>query len=406
MWEFVLADASNGGFISDLPGVGGKTFTQALSSIATGSITVRGDRDEADAIRAGDETLLQVWSVDDDTGAKTLRAHLHQVATDEVGSATGIALTASYADPAWFLQRRITRFTLDPGLMPVAPYRIGSALAPVDRGAIIADLVNLEVAASPAWIRMGNVTASSKTYVDGWWGKPILEAIAELSATLDGPDWIVRPIEYVPITEGGNDDRAVILGTDSGPFPPVARGFIGELDISPAIGGLNENAEFGYGPGTMANVTGYRRGITLDGSLSSIWGTPAGFPDNATQPLIPVNDAAAMAKWGQMIAMQSTDLTVDQLRRELLLQQIAVRKTVRQTITFDAGSDRLAVPQLGVDYDIGDVVTFRVASERATNDGVGEIVRHVDGLFRIYQASITVDELGTATTALTVTPGG
>lgn len=402
MWEFVLRDATSGAFISDLPGVGGKTFATPISSIATGGITVRGDRDEADAIEAGDETLLEVWHVDDDTGTKTLQGNLHQVAVDEVGSASGgISLSASYADPAWFLQRRITRFTLDAAMMPLAPYSMGTALAPVDRGAIIADLVNTEAAASPAWIRMGTVTASSKTYVDGWWGKPILEAIAELSATLDGPDWRVRPIEFQPITQGGNDDRAVILGTNSGPYPPVNRGFIGELDVSPSIGTLNKEAEFGFGPGTMANVTSYKRGVTLDGSLSSIWGTPAGFPDNATSPLIPVNDAAAMARWGQMIAVQSTDLTVDQLRRELLLQQIAVRKTVRQTITFEPGSDRLNVPQLGVDYDVGDIVPLRIAIERD-----GDIVRRVDGLFRIYQAQVTVDELGTATTALTVTPGG
>lgn len=383
-WRFVLTDLS-GTEISELPGVSGRTAAMPIRSVATGGYQLRLDRSEADAV-VECETLLKVYEdVADPARAgltrPRLHAHLQQVTGAEKGAADGGTVTATYADPAWDLQRRLCGKIPGPGAV-LAPgalpgYAAGSALAPIDRGEIIRDLINATAAEAPLRLRMGTVVPSSSTYVRDWVYKPILEAITELSATLDGPDWRVRPIEY-------------------------DNGIIGELDVMPAIGGRRPEAIFEFGDGKR-NVSDYERVVTREGQANQIYHLPPGFPDPNAGVVIHGRDAAAIAKWGLLESVVSSDLAVNQLRQQMLDQQIRVRGNPRQTISFTPGSSLTNAPRLGDPdgYDVGDTVQFRAYVHRA-----GRSIPRVAGWFRAYQAAVSVSDVGVAATSITVSPDG
>lgn len=370
-WRFVLTDLY-GQAISELPGVDGKTVAMPIRSMATGAFQVNLTRTEADAL-VECATLLRVYEdVPDPTApdrtVPRLHAHLQQVTGVEDATANGGTVTTTYADPAWELSRRLC------GKSP-AGYSAGSALVPVDRGAIIADLVNGAAAEAPLRLRMGSVAPSSSTYVADWFYKPVLEAVAELAAPLDGPDWRVRPIEY-------------------------DNGIIGELDIAPVIGGPRLEAIFEFGGG-LGNVANYQRTVSREGQANRAYHLPPGFPDPAAGAVLSADDPAAIARWGLLETVVGADLSVDQLRTSLLQRHIQVRGTPRQTITFTPGSSltnstRLRDPD---GFDIGDMIQFRASIRRH-----GVVTPRLDGWFRAYQASVSVSREGVATTSLTVSP--
>lgn len=360
-WRFVLTDLA-GEAISELPGISGKTFAMPIGSTATASLSVPLDRDEADALIECD-TLLRVY--EDMPAGPFLHGHLRQVTAEEVAGANTGSVAATFADPSWVLSRRLC------GKSPTG-YAIGTALAPVDRAAIIADLLNTTNAESPTGVVMGDTTPSAATYVEGWAYKPILEGITELAATLDGPDWRVRPTEY--------------LAT-------AGQGTIGRLEVKASIGQRRPDTVFEFGDG-QHNVQSYTRTVTVDGTANRVFHLPA---DPLTQSVVMRENTASQAYRGLLESVVAADITPDQLRVALLEHHIALRSGPKQTITFQPGSSLQNVPRLGSEdgYDVGDVVTFR-ASRRGR--------KRVDGLFRIYQAAVTVNELGVATTSLTVVP--
>lgn len=336
----------------------------AVGSMATAGYTLRLDDDLADTILEGD-TLLAVY--DDDVSRTVPIFHGRQVTAEEVAAENAATVAATYADPSWTLLRRLAGKS-------AAGYSRGTPLAQVDRGTIIRELVDATNAESPSGVRMGTVTASSLTYVAGWFYKPVAEAIRDLSATLDGPDWRVRPIAY-------------------------AGGYIGELDVAPAIGQQRPDAAFEYGDGAL-NVKTYRRAVTLEGTANRLHGLPPGFPDNATQAVQQEDHAASQATRGLLEDALSTDLNVDELRRRLLQHHIIVRHGPRQTITFepvtelDEGDER-RIPRLGLDLNVGDIIPFRATVH-------GE--KRIDVRVRVYGVELADTGAGTLTPTYTVTP--
>lgn len=364
-WRFVLTDLQ-GQAVSELPGISGKTFAKPIGSTATASFTVPLDRDEADALIECD-TLLRVY--EDTPSGPYLHGHLRQITGEEAVAANSGSVAATFADPSWVLSRRLCGKS-------TTGYTMGTAVAPVDRGTIIADLLAGTNAESATGVVLGDTTPSSSTYVEGWAYKPVLEAIAELAATLDGPDWRIRPVEFVP-TSG--------------------QGTIGVLDVKASIGQLRPDTIFEFGDGQY-NVQSYTRSVTLDGTANRVFHLPA---DPATQTVLSRENGTSIAYRGLLEAVVSADLAPDQLRIALLEHHIAVRSGPKQTITFQPGSSLQNVPRLGAEdgYDVGDIVTFRASSQRKTG-----LQKRLNGLFRIYQASVSVNELGVATTSLTVVP--
>lgn len=370
MWVYVLEDLA-GNARSELPGAYNKTCAPSpLATMGTAGLTVPLDHTEADFLLAGD-ALLKVYETDVPGRTEPL-LHFHGrlITAEEVVGAddpkAGVA--CSFADPFWVLLSRLAGKTQ-------AGYSRGTALAPVDRGVIITDLVNTTNGESPSGLRMGAVSASSSTYVYGWYFKVIAQAIAELGATLDGPDWRVRPVEF-------------------------SGGYYGELDVAAVLGAVKLDAAFEFGDGLL-NVASYKRGVSLAGTANRVWHLPPGFPDNVTQTPLSADDAGSQAARGLLEAIVSADLSVDELRVKLLSHHLAVRGKPRQTITFqpvtDVGGRR--VPRYGVDYVNGDVVPFRATFWKRSGP-----VKRIDALFRIYQTAFAIDDNGNAAPTLTLTP--
>lgn len=362
--------------LSELPLAHAKTLGLSIGSLATAGFTTRLDSADADTLLEGD-TLLTVTETDvPGTTEPVLHFHGRQVAAQEVASEGAASVAASFADPYWLTLRRLIGKS-------ASGYTRGTSLAPVDRGTIIHELLAAGNAEGTTRLRPGTLTPSSSTFVAGWYYKPLGEAIAELAATLDGPDWRVRPIPY-------------------------SDGYIGELDVAPVIGTSRPDAVFEFGDG-LANVKTYTRGVTLEGAANRMHSLPPGFPDNATQAVL-TEDAApdVMARRELLEAVLSTDLNVDELRRALLRHHIAVRANPRQTITFEPvapiAADR--VPRLGVDCNVGDVVPFRASVDRGLNPLTREPykVKRINALMRVYGVAYTENEAGTMVPAFTVAP--
>jgi hypothetical protein len=356
--------------VSEVPRATSKRTTVPVCNMGTSSLTVPGGTEDADFLLEGD-ALLRVYEVDDfdPSAPRNLLAHHRLVTAEEVGDENGVTVAATFADPLWVLLRRLAGKS-------AAGYVNGTALATVDRGAIIADLVNTTNAESLSGVAMGTVTPSSSTYIapGQWFYKPITEAIAELSAVLDGPDFRVRPVEY-------------------------SGGTYGVLDVTPSLATMRPDAVFEYGAGLL-NVRNFRRAVTLEGTLNRPINLPSGFPDNAVGTVLQRDDAASQARRGLLEGLVSSDLTVDALRGLLLDAHLSARKGPRQTFTFEPVSDLGGrVPKVGRDFNVGDVLPFRVTITRD-----GEEVKRANLLVRVYSYDVTVDTAGVGTFSLTVTP--
>lgn len=367
-WVYQISDLA-GNEVSEVPGAYGKTCVpQPVNTLGTAGLTVPLGHADADFLLAGD-ALLKVYETDIPGRVEPL-LHFHGrlVTAEESAEGTvkdGVACT--FADPFWVLLRRLCGKSR-------AGYSRGTALDKRDRGEIITDLVSTTNSESVSGLRMGNVTASSSTFVSGWYFQKIAEKIAELSATLDGPDFKVRPIEY-------------------------AGGYYGELDVAAVLGAVKLDQAFEYGDGLL-NVKSYKRAVSNDGAANKVYNLPPGFPDNVTQSILSDSDAGSIAARGLLEDVVAADLSVDDLRQKLLSHHIAVRRKPRQVITFEPVNDLGGrIPRFGVDYVNGDVVPFR-----ATFWTPAGPVKRVDALFRIYQTAFSVDENGVASPTLTVTP--
>lgn len=372
-WHYVLEDLA-GVARGELAGATDKTVTPLpVNTLATAGFKVPLDHPDADFLLGGD-ALLAVYESDvPGYSDQQLRAHLRLVTAEEVADESGKAgVATTWADGLWVLLRRLA------GKSKLG-YNRGTALAPVDRGTIIADLVNATNAESPSGTVMGNVQASSTTYAQGWYYRKVAECIAELSATLDGPDYQVRPTPYTN--------------------PGAVGGSYGALDVYTALGATRLDTAFEYGDGLL-NVKSYQRAVSMDTTANRVFHLPAGFPDT-TAAVLSAQDAASIAARGLLEDIVAADLSVDDLRTKLLAHHIAVRKGPRQVITFEPVRDLGGrVPRFGVDWLPGDVVPFR-ASYLARD---GRLVKRIDALVRIYAATFAVDDVGVATPTLTVTP--
>lgn len=381
--SFVLTDlggVERGELVDFIPG-GQRRLALPVGSFATASgFELPLDHPQVDFLMDGD-ALLQVWLDYPwyNDGDKFLAAHLRLVTADEVAGAEGktpsVGLT--WADPFWWLFKRLI------GKSAIG-YSKGTAIAPVDIGnVIVRDLVDTTNAESPSGLRMGTVSASSSTYVDAYRFKKIAEAIAELCATLDGPDWWVRPIDWTAGAGG--------------------LGYFGELDLAPILANVQPTAAWEFADGKH-NLTSYRRTSDNSGRINRAFHLPPGFPDNATQAIQVRENAPAIAAAGLMEeVVESQELTVDALRIKLLEHHIAVRSNPRQTVTLEAATDTEngegAVHAYGVHYQRGDIVPFRAWNPLAPDDEP-----RVDGDVRIYQAELLQDDSGNVAPTLTVSP--
>ncbi len=117
---------------------------------------------------------------------------------------------------------------------------------------------------------------------------------------------------------------------------------------------------------------------------------------------------------GVMVALVNAELTDTTLRTALLDDYLAVLGAVRRVVGFtvaedlepgDLDLDQRRIPRPGVDYDFGDIVTFRAAELVPTRADDGTVTGYVeqitvDDLMRVYAIDEAEDADGKRTTTL------
>ena len=369
-YQFILEDLAGRG-LSDLPGATGKSFARTLASLSTGQITVPLWHEQADTLMGGD-ALLHVIDTTSTTSLDVFRGRL-VTAEEQAGDGKG-SVKATFADGFWTLSRRLCGKS-------TGGFSQGTATAPVAHTAIMQALINATIAEGPAGIRVGSITASPSTAFTGpHYYKKIGELIAELGATADGPDWRVDPIATAATANPALADYC-------------------EFVAAPSLATLRMDQPFEYGDGRL-NVKSYNRVVSNEGVANSVYGLPSGFPDSGST-VASASNSSSIAARGLLEDVVANDLTVDQLRQQLVDLHITVRANPRQTMTFEPVNDLSGqrLPRLRADYDVGDVVPFRVAVRRGQT-----LDKRVDVLARIFQVEVTVDERGVGQPKLTISP--
>lgn len=422
MWTFVLTDRV-GNALGELRNATGRSLRFPLNRTPTFSFTVQTDNPLSALFLLDDKTLIKGY--DDSTGAKTLRFYGPVVGHDKARNSQGGTIGVTAAGVQWRLDRRLI------GKSNAGATFGTTALSTLDRGEIMGRIVdalnsgnatNIFTDAGDTGIRRGTIAASSQTYVSDWRYKVAGEALADLSGTLDGPDWQIRPVE--PAADGAGVQ-------------------IGALDVAPAFGSVNPDVVWTFGTPPYNVAEWHDTGDST--SLANVaHNLPPGFPDNATQPVLGATDTAgSIADRGLYETVVSADLQTDSLRTTLVQEHVRVRQIPRRVIAItpvaeDASGpiERRRVPRLFADYIVGDVVRFRAMEHfsvetalqiQASSGGLlpagtllpsgsllpggvlntetASIVTYVqiptvDLLMRVYVAQVDLDDAGVQTTSV------
>lgn len=378
-WSTVLLDDLLGNAVGEVAKPYDRRISFRMRRLATQSFRVRLDDPLADPLLEGRVLAKTYEGIE---GAWDLRFVGDVVTAEEKGSESDKRVEVACADPFGRLSRRL-----------IGKYQ-GGFSRPVaqDRGLTVFELLAQANAEGDTGIRQGTLEGSASDIAGPWAFKPFAETVAELAAPLDGFDWRMRAVEPF---------------LDSAGYPHP-RPVVGYLDIAPFFGALRPDAIFEYGTGRK-NVRDYNRAVTKEGLANAAYSLPPGYPESAYPTAeqlaagqIPLNvqsnsDPVAADEWGLNEVVVPSDVTSDDLRAQLAIAHVQIRKTPRQIITFDPVREDVGVqvPQFKQDYDVGDLVPFR-----AINPETGSV--RVDAVMRIYGVDVSIESEGQEQMTLTL----
>lgn len=381
MLEFVLADRKTGVEIGPLEQTSQRTTTpKPLNRLGTASGRVRRDNPMVPYLALADRTLLKVYDGDDGdflfAGPIT---SFEKVVAGGAGDQIAFGATAG----GWLLD-----FRKIPGSRTQAGYSIGTSIAQAELAGMVSTILAAVNAERASQVVAGTITPGTAVgYVGPWNEKFALEAIIEVCARLDGPDW--QCVALDPLTNAGA---------------------IAKLDVAPAIGADRPEAIWEYGAGKK-NVATWRQTIN-PGNLCN-WGRqlPQGWPASTELP-VEAKDDVAIADRGQFEATITGDLAVVAFRQALVDEHVRVRKQPAHVISFDPATEIVGELEYGVDYAEGDPIRFH-AQERfpvrdnATGAVIGEqIIDTVDALFRLRAVTFADDDQGRTTKTFQISEAG
>jgi len=390
VWSFVLTDRQ-GNSLGELRNATGRSIRFPLNRTPTFNFAIQADNPFATSLVNLDKILVKAY--DDSTGSKTLRFYGPVVGRDKTRNASGGVIPISAAGAQWRLDRRLI------GQNIVGATFGTTSLSLLDRGEIMGRTIdalnagestNIWTVAGDTGIRRGTITASSSTYVTDQRYVAAGTFLAGLSASLDGPDWQIRPTEPVTDAQGVQ---------------------IGLLDVSAAIGTSQPNVAFEYGTG-QRNVAEWKDTGDATGLCNRAINIPSGWPDTATQQPLVWSDAAAIADRGLYEAAIPGELQSDDLRLKLIQENVRVRKVPKRIIAFtpvaedsSAPIEQRRVPRPFADYNVGDVVRFRAIERFPVTDTLGTVLTYsesptVDLLLRVFAIQIDLDDNGVAQTTV------
>lgn len=362
-WQLVLTEL-NGAAIGELLNASSRRVSFGVNRVPSAGFTIRLDNPLADEVLEADK-LVKAYR------DGVLRFVGPIVAAEEVSGAGSGTVSVTAAGAAWRLAHRLIGKTS-------TGYAQGTSLSLVDRGTIIHAMLAAANADGYTGIDAGTHAASSSTYVAFAPYKGLLEAVNELANALDGPDWVVAPVEPTAVAGGTR---------------------IGLLDVAPVIGQVRPAAVFEYGVGRR-NVAEYRRTLSLETMLNAAYGPPG--TAEAGGVTVTATDNPSIAAYGRLEGIVTADLP-QPLRQALVDEHVRVRKAPRQIVTFSPTREDRAtpgrVPQYGTDFVIGDTIPFRAVMRTATATAS---VR-VNASLRVYAVDFAIDDLGEEAPTFTLT---
>lgn len=355
MWTFGLVDMAANAPLGEIANCLERRVTFPLSRADSASFKVPVDNRFADRILETKDNVI----VHDDLGVVRFNGPI--VAAEETGEDDQL-IAVTVGSPLWWAGLRITGRT-----------RAGASYTETSGPGLIYSLIYEANSDGNTTIGLGSAPpAGTSVTVGPWHFKPIDEAILEVASTLGGPDFWLEYLE--PGSSSVWGPQAAMLGVDD------ARG----TDRSGSV-----FLEYGMG---QHNMKAYKRAVTRAGLLTRAYGLPPGFPDT-TEAVTLETDVTLEGTYGRAYAAVANDLIDPTMRAALLAAHVNIRKQPRQVITFTP--ERADSPRLGVDYDVGDLVTGRAEVNGATR---------FDAAFRVYQAAIDLDTEGNATPSIDVVP--
>jgi hypothetical protein len=372
MWRFVLATLG-GVNLGELRQATSRHVDLVHRGLDAGSFVVPLNHPLADVLSTGDALVKAYLETSD--GVKRLRVCGPIITVEENGDEQGNGtLAVTFGSVYWRMAFRLIGKSN-------TGYSDGTAVAQKDIGSMAAALITRVQqpegttfdAGGDAGIRIGGLSAVRNGWIGPWYYKPVNEAISEMANVLDGFDFDVLPTEPTP------DATGLQLGTF------VAAPFLGEA---------RPNVIFEYGAGKK-NVSSYRKQLTNEALLNAGYQLPSGFPESATESVLTAFDAASIAARGRYEGVVPGDLIVPEFRQQLVQEHVDIRKQARVVFTF---TPTIANGyEIGVDFDVGDIIGARVKSTVPGNEEI-----RFDGSVRCYAASFDIDDAGRAEPALTL----
>lgn len=369
-WRYEVE--SGGKVVGELELADSRTVTPyPIKSLPTATATVRVDNPMVPYLALADRTRLKVY---DDLERLLFRGPITSFEKIVKAGQKSVAVTATGI--GWKLGYRTI-----PDSRTQKGYTNGTAVAPKDRTTLVADVVTAIQAIRDEGIVLGTLTPTgSSTYIGPWWDKYGLDAIVELCAPLDGPDWLITPIED-------------------------ADGGIGRLDVSPAIGQDRANALWEFGTGRL-NVASWTHKIDPGRLANRARHLPPGWPDTTNTP-VEYWDNDSIAERGLFETTVTADLSVPDLRNKLVAAHVNLRKVPRQVITFEPTAEQIAELTYRVDYSEGDLVRFHALERYPVRSSAGSVVGYsevdtVDIVTRLRAVTWTLDRNGKATPSFTL----
>lgn len=344
-WQWLLTDAAFNP-VGEILNARERKLILPLNKVNTASFKLRLDNPLVEQL-ATDLGYVKVYR------NKVLMFYGPLISVQEVGEGDVSSLVATCSGPEWILTQRLSGKT-------AAGIKLASGITMSTRFVELLAASNAEGETHIDYTT-GPITGGSSVGYETTPFRTLAEILNDMANTANGFDWYVYPKE--------NFSGGALLNQK-----------IGRLALASAINAIQENAVFEWGTG-RSNVAKFTRVVDRSTLANRVFHIGPGGPEATGSPTVSAEEPVSISQWGLQEALVSASILNNTLRQEFVNENIVVRKQPRQTIALDpAGDDGTGkIPQLGIDFNIGDSIHFRT-------DRLG------DNLVRVWGAEFTLDE--------------
>jgi hypothetical protein len=394
-WRFVLTDSSYQP-LGEILNASERKVALPLNKLPTSSFKVRMDNPLADPLMST-ACYIKGYRVPYG-GVPSLQFYGPIISAEEVGDHDNATIAVNAVSVGWFLQKRLA-----------GQSSTGTIYPSTDRAQIIKNLIDFTNSVQPPltndlqggfgyWLNVyaasqtltslaqgvdtgiattsANMSAASAAPYTAGPYKPVLECLTDLSASFDGFDWRIVPIDNFS------------AGQVTGPK-------IGSFEALPVFGSQQNNVVYEWGTGRN-NVVSYKRTMSRDSQANHVFHIGQAGPDAPGFPVVSAIDSKAVSDWHLLEDLAQADLLDQTLRQKLVTEHVKVRRSPRQLIEFtphidpyDAGR----LPLFGTEFFVGDTVRARA---------VFRAVTRFDVLARVWGIAFDINDLGVEQQTITL----